>query len=160
MTCRRFWLGVSLGAVVMQVAGGAGSHIVVNVSPSLPLGFYWQHADLTPLQRGMMVLFTPPDAMVLALGPLRTAMKVVVGLPGDVVCWTPDAMVVPAIVRYLRQRPLTQMGAPNGCITVASEQIVVVGTHPHSLDSRDMGPVPMARLMARLTSLWTWGDAR
>jgi type IV secretory pathway protease TraF len=154
---RRFWLGLALGAVVMQAAGGVGSHIVVNVTPSLPHGFYWHHADITPLHRDMTVLLTPPDAMVPALGPLRTALKVVVGLPGDVVCWTPDTMVVSGTAPYVRQTPLAALGAPEGCVTLAPDAVVVVGTHPLSLDSRDVGPVPVARLVGRLTPVWTWG---
>jgi type IV secretory pathway protease TraF len=154
---RRFWLGVSLGVVVMQAAGGVGSHIIVNVTPSLPQGFYWRHADITPIHRGMTVLLTPPDAMVPALGTLRHILKTIAGLPGETVCWGPDAMVVPGTARYVRQSPLASTGAPEGCVTLAHEQVVVVGTHPLSLDSRDVGPVHVARLWARLIPLWTWG---
>ncbi|WP_410968981.1 hypothetical protein [Salmonella sp. SAL4444] len=52
------------------------------------------------------------------------------------------------------------MGAPQGCTTLVPEQVVVVGTHPLSLDSRDVGPVHRARLWARLSPLWTWEGAR
>jgi type IV secretory pathway protease TraF len=154
---RRFWLGLSLGAVLMQAAGGVGSHIIVNVSPSLPLGFYWRHGDVTPLQQGMTVLLTPPDAMVPALGTLHHILKTIAGLPGETVCWGPEAMVVPGTARYVRQTPRTPLGAPEGCVTLTHEQVVVVGLHSLSLDSRDLGPVHISRLWARLTPLWTWG---
>jgi type IV secretory pathway protease TraF len=105
----------------------------------------------------MTVLLTPPDAMAPSLGPLRTALKVVAGLPGDVACWTPDTLVVHGTTRYARQTPPASLGAPEGCVTLAHDAVVLVGTHPRSLDSRDVGPVPVQRLWARVTPLWIWG---
>ena len=127
---RCFWLGVSVGAVVMQAAGALGSHIVMNVTPSLPPGFYWRQQTLPPLRPGMLVLLTPPDAMVPSLGMLRAVLKTVAGLPGDAVCWTPDTMVVNGTTRYLRQTLHASLGALEGCVTLTHDEVVVVGTHP------------------------------
>jgi type IV secretory pathway protease TraF len=108
----------------------------------------------------MLVLLTPPDALVPSLGTLRAVLKTVAGLPGDVVCWTADTMVVNGTDPYVRQTPLAPLGAPEGCVTLAPDEVVVVGTHPLSLDSRDVGPVHVHRLWARLTPLWTWGGGQ
>jgi type IV secretory pathway protease TraF len=104
----------------------------------------------------MLVLLTPPDALVPHLGSLPHALKQIAGLPGDTVCWSATAMVMPDGAPYPRLVDALRGGGDGTCRVLTADEVVLVGTHPYSLDSRDIGPVSVHRLVARLTPLWAW----
>ena len=141
-----FWLGVSVGAVLMQAAGALGSHIVMNVTPSPPPRLLLASVPPSPLRLGMLVLLTPPDAMVPSLGPLRAVVKMVAGLPGDAMCWTPDTMVVHGTA-YVRQPQHAALGMPRP-VSPTQDQVVVVGAHP-------LSPIARRRTRARGAAVGT-----
>ena len=43
-----------------------------------------------------------------------------------------------------------------GCLTLGADDLLLLGTHPDSYDSRYYGPVPRANVAATCTPLWTW----
>lgn len=154
---------VLTGLVVLVYVGftWALTRMVRNESPSLPLGFYWRLNDGLVLQRGDLVELSLPDAWVPVVPPAALVLlKRVAGLTGDVVCWTAETMTVNGAVVAGRSpvSPVQQV-AP-GCRRLTPQEIVVLGAHPQSADSRDMGPVARARVRARVVPLVTWKGTR
>jgi len=144
--------------LVQALALYAGLHVTFNRTPSLPMGFYWQTAP-APLHVGDIVRFMPPDRALPYLGaypPHVALVKQVVGLPGHSVCWAKAQMTVQtqAFPRQ-PQHPLPFVG----CHPVQSGELIVVGQHAKSLDSRQLGAIDQRRVVARLIPLWTWGGA-
>ena len=146
-------------ASVQGAALYCGTHATINVTPSLPMGVYWRLACPRALASGLVVELSPPDALLQYLDgtPAGThIMKQLAGIPGDTVCWDAVSMRVNGtiVAPRLADRPL--LPALQGCRTLGPEEIAVIGTHPRSLDSRDIGPVDQRRILHRLIPLWTW----
>jgi len=154
------WLVTMAGVQGAALYGGA--HLTLNVTPSLPRGFYWRLARPAVLVPGMLVELSPPDAALAYMETLPVdthLLKQIAGGPGDTVCWRVTEMAVnshPGVPRQL-ERPL----APHlqGCRTLTTTEIVVIGQHPTSVDSRDMGPVDRRRVLYRVVPVGTWGTA-
>ena len=153
----------ALGAVAMavQASGLRWQH-----TGSLPRGLYKIDRD-APIKRGSIVLWCLDEARgrwartrgYLTRGPcpgeVEPLGKVVLGLPGDTIDWTPSGVIlngslVPRTVAALRDR----FGQPIEA-TAFGRYILAPGTawlsSPYtarSFDSRYVGPVRMARQMA------------
>jgi len=149
-------------ASVQGMALYCGIHATLNVTPSLPMGLYWRLACPRALAAGLVVELSPPDALLPYLDgtPAGThILKQLVGIPGDTVCWDEASMRVNGaiVAPRLPERPLP-VGL-QGCRTLGTEELAVIGTHPRSLDSRDIGTVDRRRLLHRVIPLWTWRAA-
>ena len=51
------------------------------------------------------------------------------------------------------------MQQPQGCHTIPAGELLLVGTHPRSFDSRYIGVVDGQLLQFRVHPLWTWEAA-
>jgi len=149
-------------AVVQSLAIYGGRHLSFNVTPSLPRGLYWRLARPAVLVSGMLLELSPPDAVLAFMEtfPVDThLLKQVAGVAGDTVCWRADTMGVnhQLVVLRLATHPLSP--GLEGCRTLTPNELVVLGQHPQSVDSRDIGPIDRRRVLYRLVPVWTWGGA-
>jgi type IV secretory pathway protease TraF len=135
-------------ATSIVVAGLANTFagIVVNLTNSEPAGVYLRFPGKP--QRGRMVA-------------LRSLMKHVVAVPGDVVTVTtqgthvngrlwPNSAIVENTHGY---QPF-----PFGTYTLRPGQYWLLGTSPDSWDSRYIGPVPIDLIESTVEPVWTTGN--
>ena len=154
-----------MGAIILSAGlllfTGVLAVLVYSPSPSLPPGLYLRALPLHALRIGDLVVFTPP-AVVKPTLPVDRAdaklLKEVAGLAGTHVCWEADRMVVHAAGEerhylYAPQAPIRpQM---QGCQVLGEGEMLVVGHHGRSVDSRYIGPVQKQRMLFRVWPLWT-----
>jgi len=163
-----------LSRVTLALAGGAAlasalacvlaSHLVWNVTPSLPFGLYWLSRGAPPA-RGALVAFAVPasvrdlvfDRRYLPRGAFL--VKPVAAMSGDIVCTEGGALSVngqrlgPILTEDTAGRPLPHY---EGCGPVVGGMIFVASRYAKSFDSRTFGPVAVADLRGRVTPLWTY----
>lgn len=156
---QRFVYGWMLATLVVNVVAlYLGTHLMLTETRSLAPGLYWRLGRPQPLARGMLVQFSAPDSVVATLARLRpgqTLIKAVTALPGETVCWRPEAMEVDGQA-FVRQAHHLLHASLRGCRTLDASQVILTGTHPQSFDSRDIGPVDTRRILAQVVPLWTW----
>jgi type IV secretory pathway protease TraF len=143
--------------------------LVYTPFKSLPKGFYWRMSTTPAGQRGEVVVINSPDnwrPFLPANFPTTHVMKQVVGVVGDVVCWTDDAMLVTLYAHTPDSVTTTypyhhaidwRWGSGGFCVTLRSHELVLVGTHERSMDSRYLGPVQYSAILYQVTPLLTWG---
>lgn len=130
-----------------------------SMEPTLMPGEYYivrLHAydDNTRPARGDIVVFEGPDG--------SPYVKRVVGLPDDLIyilggnVWLDGRWLAEP---YLKERPGV---APPIAVAVPEGQVFVLGDNRNfSEDSRDYGPVPVSKIMGRVTRIvWPLGRAR
>ncbi len=157
-------LVVGAGLLVLRWFGYA---IVVNPSPSIPVGFYLIHYnDRTP-ERGGYVAFDPDSqasSYAYRMGWIRPGapyLKRVYGLPGDRVCVSDSAVSVNGIGRGVVKR-VDRQGKPlphvlHGCIVVADGRFFALGDGAeNSYDGRYFGTVSVNRIRGRVAPLWVF----
>jgi type IV secretory pathway protease TraF len=136
-----------------------GNYITVTPTPSLPPGFYRNLERGEHFPVGTIVKFTPPDAVVPTMpAGIHYVMKKVAAVPGDGVCWSADVMVINNSERIPRHPDHGLTAGLEGCQVLQANELIVVGTHPKSVDSRDWGPLDQRRITHRLKPLWTWSQ--
>jgi type IV secretory pathway protease TraF len=145
----RFLLGCLLGMGITLGMLVIGQHVSLNLTPSLPRGVYLRQAVGT-IHRGALVAFTAPDRWVEVLSAIpgwqvgTPLLKRVAAIAGDTVCGEGATFVI------------NPPWPAQGCRLVQPGELVVIGTHPHSFDSRQAGPIDVRRIQATLTPLLTW----
>jgi len=152
------WLVIMAGVQGAALYGGA--HVILNGTPSLPMGLYWRLARPAALEPGMLVELSPPDAVIPFMEQLPVGahlLKQIAGGPGDMVCWRTEEMAVNGFPVAQRRSPRPLAVVVVGCRTLAEDDLVVIGQHPQSLDSRDIGPIDRRRVLYRVVPVWTWG---
>jgi conjugative transfer signal peptidase TraF len=160
---RRFLGSLALAAAVVGAAGGLAPRFVWNLSASLPRGLY-RLEPAAPLRRGVIVSFPPPPAVSALMAARRylpehaLLLKVVVGLPGDVVRVDDTAYVVngDVIGRVARTDSAGRSLAPHSFSGVVPFGFAFVASRaPLSFDSRYLGPVPLSTLTVTVP-VWTY----
>jgi conjugative transfer signal peptidase TraF len=155
MTTTALWVG---GTALVA------TQLTLNTSASLPPGLYWTHPVRT-LTPGTLVLFPAPVAvadLAVQRGYLRPAtplLKPVAAGAGTTVCVTDDGVFVEgALVAPIRTIDTEGRALPRyrGCVTLAADEVFVLGPHPQSFDSRYFGPISRAMVQATATPIWTW----
>jgi conjugative transfer signal peptidase TraF len=128
----------------------------LNVSPSVPYGFYLRMPLPSALSPGTLVLLPVP-------APLRFAqtiplLKPVAAIAGETVCVTEDRLVIGTVDYGLVSHEAHGHPLPSleGCTTIAAGEVFLASHAPRSLDSRYFGPVPITTLSARAIPLLTW----
>lgn len=153
----------TLAAIVLLTIGQyLDRRLLVNLTPSLPYGLYWRMEEAPTVRRGLIYELTAPDAMVpflsAKLGPLAPRahlLKEVMGVPGDLVCWSWEEMSINnrQVFTRLPNQPLPPQV---GCRRLGAEEVVVTGMHPDSCDSRYIGAIDMRRVLYRVVPVFTW----
>ena len=154
------------GIAAASIGAGAllCSHLVVNVTDSLPHGLYWlsRHSDV---RLGQLVAVHPPDTI---RGLLRERgyapadgylLKRVAALGGDDVCVQGGLARVRGEVLGQQRREDSQgriLPRYESCGPLPAGAVFLAAAHPRSLDSRYFGPVAEGDVVAEVTPLWTW----
>jgi conjugative transfer signal peptidase TraF len=141
--------------------------LIWNATASTPIGLY----ALRPIGRlhAMELLAVrPPEpiANFLSRGGFlpkgAPLLKHVMGLPGQTVCRTGDAITVDGIAAGdARDRDHLGRPLPNwsGCRTLQPGEVFLMNPAvPDSLDGRYFGPLPSTSIAARAVPLWTDED--
>lgn len=144
----------------------SGHELVLNTSPSMPLGLYWIARGTVPMRRGEVVVFAPtPDmgAMIYGRGWLRHGMpllKTVGGLAGDEYCVRSGRFLVagadagPVFPLDTKGRPLPRIA---GCRRVGRDDFLPVASAlDRSFDGRYMGAVPVRNVLGTGRALVTF----
>jgi type IV secretory pathway protease TraF len=152
----------SVLAIVQSLAIYLGTQMVLTLTPSLPVGLYWRLGLPTTLVRGITVELTPPDRLFTVLPQatrprVTTMLKQVGAVEGEEVCWNEGAMIAAGQTWTRYPTHLLAAGLV-GCRTLEPDEVVLVGEHPRSCDSRDFGPVHRGHILGAVIPLWTWGQ--
>lgn len=165
-------LALGLGLVGLVLCGGAlalhrsQTSVVLNVGDSLPHLLFlctpYHEGEGVPV--GLFVQFTPPARVTVTMQQVApgvtTALpwvKQVAATGGTTVCWEDGALYLPghppAPLGLVGRYPLTP---PAGCLTLAVQELMLLGSHPQSFDSRYVGPLTRQELTAVCQPLWPW----
>jgi type IV secretory pathway protease TraF len=160
---RRWWL--MLGALVLvgkSAPAWVPQLLVYAPSSSMPLGWYARAFPERDVRVGDLVVVETPESMRAALPaqtPQARLLKAVAGVAGTAVCWHKEGMVVwaPGGTRCYPTQPDLQGEPPlETCRRVGKDEVVLVGWHPRSFDSRYVGTIPLGLVQFRVWPLWTW----
>jgi len=168
MTRRRFahvcWTGAALVLIAYGAARAAG--FLINTTESLPVGL-WRAIGKAPIERGVVATVTPPDNEAVRLfrtwgyaGP-HGWLKPIAAIPGDVVEIHADGARVNGRL-LANSAQITQDVDGHVMPRIAEGRYVVApGTvwllsdyNPLSLDSRYIGPVPIANIGREAIPVW------
>ena len=136
---------IATSIVVAGLANSLGG-LVVNLTNSEPTGIYLRVPG-KPERSGMVAL--------------RSLMKHVVAVPGDVVTVTALGTYVNGQLFPHSGIPATAKGYrpfPFGVYTLRRDQYWLLGTSPDSWDSRYIGPVPLDLIESSVEPIWTAGN--
>lgn len=171
---RRWAAGTAvLAAVASAIVFAADRGWRLNISPSLPVGFYRaqgvpQAASRLSLRRGTLVLVCLPRAIALFArergylprgncpGNAMPAGKVVIAVGGDIVTAGPSGVTANgALVRDSRPLVVDRHGRPlprlAGRFVLSPDELWLGSESPLGFDSRYFGPVCVADVRAILT---------
>jgi conjugative transfer signal peptidase TraF len=155
-----------IAAGVIQLSG-----IIINISPSMPLGIYVK--KLSPLQRGDVVAVCLDAArQKLGLqrgylipgfrcGQTQPLIKKIIAIPGDRVVLTDEIIRVNGKSFFYRRLPQDHQGLPLEAfptgIYAPTHAYWLLGVYnTHSWDSRYWGPLPGNYIIENLQPLITW----
>ena len=162
------WLaGIAAAGVAAASLAVAAPLILVNTTPSEPLGLY-ARTDLAP-RPGLLVAFRAPaaafpyaDARLTYLHRVPLLKTVAAG-PGDRVCATSDMLLINGQPRgVIAERDGEGRALPHwrGCRVLAEGELFALATRvPNSFDSRYFGPVPMRSVIGVFRPLLLVKDA-
>jgi type IV secretory pathway protease TraF len=164
---RRPWRGLGVLGVGLLL-GYTGLQALPSVlvyvpSPSLPKGWYVRAWRQAPLAVGDLVVLTVPASMRPWM-PVDLAaprlLKQIAAVGGMEVCWGPTGMMIPTPsgpwMAYPQHAEGPASRVEEGCRVLGEEELVVIGTHPRSVDSRHIGPVARALVQWQAWPVWTW----
>lgn len=151
-------------ALATALACLLASRLIVNRTPSLPLGLYWLSHGGAPA-RGTLVAFpVPADVRDLVrergyLPPGAFLVKPVVAMPGDRVCTEGRVLTVnrevigTILLSDSAGRPLPHH---EGCGPLPEGRLFVASPYEKSFDSRTFGPIAASDVRGKVTPLWTF----
>ena len=155
------------GLLVVYLLGlGAATVVISSPSPSLPPGYYIRALPLHPLRIGDLVMVEVPAVLKPSVPSWysgRWLLKQVAGLAGTAVCWEATRMVVQGPgqeVHYLVPPQPPMVPQREGCTVLGDDEMLIVGRHARSIDSRYVGPVSTNLVRFRVWPLWTWASSQ
>lgn len=135
---------------------------LINESPSLPEGLYLRDPYGRP-DRGAIVAVPQPAAVrpYLARRGMPADVRLikrVAATGGDAVCSDGRWLVAPfrIVPVHARDRAGWRLPAWRGCRRLASDERLLLGDTPDSLDSRYFGPVTTSRIEGVYREALTW----
>jgi type IV secretory pathway protease TraF len=131
--------------------------LAINISPSVPLGFYRIVRTEAPLQRGDLMHIPAVSFGRSWLSTWLPLLKPVAGVPGDAVCVQPEGVWVHGepygpVYQEHKGKPLPVFW---GCHVVGEGEVFVASHELKSLDGRYFGMTRVADVR-RVVPLWTW----
>jgi type IV secretory pathway protease TraF len=144
-------------------------HLLLNIGQSLaPSLFLCAPVDpRAVLAVGMFVQFTPPARVVAELTRVAPAVRThvpwvkrIAAVEAAQVCWDADAVRIDGRVACaLPLRHTYPLRPRHGCRTLTHDEVLVVGTHAYSYDSRYFGPLTRDELTAICHPFLPWERA-
>lgn len=144
------------------IADRAPAAVLVNESPSLPMGIYIRAFGTAP-EPGSVVTVPQPASVRAYLAHLGMPddvrlIKRVAATAGDPICAVDDHMVLPD--RIVRVRRKDRQGVPLpawvGCRRLGPGELFLLGDTPSSFDSRYFGPVRDDQVEGVFKEVLTW----
>lgn len=136
--------------------------LLINESPSLPLGLYLRLPRERP-KVGTIVAAHPPSSArrylsTLKAGPHARLLKRVVAASGEPVCRIGRRVSAGGrvVIAATSDRRGVALPAWEGCKRLGPGDVFLLGDTPSSFDSRYFGPVPISRLDGAYREIWTW----
>ena len=153
----------SLALGVLVLAAVVSTRWVrLNLSPSVPLGFYRFERRMTPLTRGTLVVLPAPTSIYPWWPwPHPALLKPVAAVAGQMVCQFAHVLFVDGtfyglVYTSAHGQPLPQFLEEDTCAVIEEGTVFLASPERRSLDSRYFGPIPVTALTARAVPLWTW----
>jgi conjugative transfer signal peptidase TraF len=165
------------GAITAGTALAHQAGLILNTTPSVPMGLWLVQPTTQKIQRGSMISICPVDKPIFRLarsrgyipagpcsGRYTPLLKRVAAMPGDRVTITQSGLWVngkslPNSRSKLRDaagRPLPIL--PPGKYKVAPNTLWLISTHSsNSFDSRYFGPLPAANVQGLARPIWIGG---
>jgi conjugative transfer signal peptidase TraF len=148
----------------------------VNVSSSVPRGFYCRLPARQLAVGALVALCLPPEASTLYRAHARASagscpdrlppfLKAVAATGGNLVTFGPDGLrAAGELLPFSAPSPLDSSGrplphAPYGTYRLPPGSLWLYAPHPLSFDSRYFGPQPEALVLYRLMPLWLFGPS-
>lgn len=138
--------------------------MILNETPSMAKGVYVRLGKVADLKRGDIIAMPMNSAarnyLVKKLGYPKDTMliKRVAGLSGDLVCRHDSVVTINkrtmGAARLDRQGNHLQVW--NGCRTLSTNEVFLLGDNPSSFDSRYLGPVSRSELAGIYRAALTW----
>ncbi len=138
--------------------------VILNETHSMAKGAYVRMGEVAILKRGDIIAMpmnsTALNYLVKKLGYPKDTMliKRVAGLSGDLVCR--KGSVVTINKRTVSAASSDRQGNPlpawNGCRTLSTNEVFLLGDHPASFDTRYFGPVAKGELVGIYRAAITW----
>ena len=160
MKARAISLAWFLGVLMIPIIWLMSLHLTINVTPSMPIGFYRFYPIDRPLARGDIVRICAPSEVARLMAgegrgmrgtcPYQTAplLKFVAALPGDVVDVSDEAVIVNGTALPGSAVPALHKGGPprisRGRYVLGPGRIWLWTPYYRSLDSRYFGAVRAA----------------
>ncbi len=154
---------LTVGGAAMIVAALHAFGIVINETPSLPLGFYRKQPH-RPVEKGCFVLFELPETETLTQPYARGQLiKQVAATAGDRVTVCGAGVFVNGsrlensapLASDLYGQDLPKLALVNH--ELGPGEVFTMSTHhPRSFDGRYFGPIPRDQILAVLAPVWTW----
>ena len=138
--------------------------VIMNETPSMAKGTYVRMGEVADLKRGDIVAMpmnsTAQNYLVEKLGYPKDTMliKRVAGLAGDFVCRHDSVVTINkrTLVAALSDRQGYPLPAWNGCRTLSTNEVFILGDHPSSFDSRYFGSISKVELAGIYRAAITW----
>lgn len=156
-------VALAVGGVAVTVAALQAFGIVINETPSLPLGLY-RKVPHRPVEKGCFVLFELPGTETLGRPYARGRLiKQVAAASGDRVTVCAAGVFVNGsrlensapVERDVYGQPLPRLALQDLALG-PGELLVMSNHHPRSFDGRYFGPIQRGQILAVLVPVWTW----
>ncbi|MFY7761141.1 S26 family signal peptidase [Aquidulcibacter sp.] len=138
--------------------------MILNETPSMAKGVYVRLGEVADIKRGDIIAMpmnsTAQNYLVEKLVYPKDTMliKRVAGLAGDFVCRHDSVVTINkrTLVAARSDRQGNLLPAWNGCRTLSTSEVFLLGDHPASFDSRYFGPVSQGELAGIYRAAVTW----
>ena len=138
--------------------------MILNETPSMAKGAYVRVGEVHDIKSGDIIAMPMNSAarnyLVKKLGYPKDTMliKRVAGLSGDLVCRHNSVVTINkrTLVAARSDQQGNLLPAWNGCRTLSTSEVFLLGDHPASFDSRYLGPVLQGELAGIYRAAVTW----
>ncbi len=162
---RLFLAAAALLAGLVLSAVHLAADVLVNVTPSVPVGFYLTAPIAVEPVPGDLVYFAPETVLGSTLSargyvsPDAALLKPVAAAAGQHVCIHDGVLDIDG-KPFSRLRPTDRLGRPlqpfHICRTLTRGELYVAVRDDRSLDSRYFGPVMIGAVLGKARPLWTF----
>ena len=138
--------------------------IIINETISMAKGAYVRTGKVDDLKRGDIIAMpmnaSAKDYLGAKLGYPQDTMliKRVVGLSGDIICRQGTIVTIDgtSVRAFSKDTSGNELPTWSGCHTLLLNEVILLGDHSSSFDSRYFGPVTRQELSGTYKAMMTW----